>query len=112
MIPRRSGRMTAGRMSHKAETRGIGAPFLEMSHHEIDRLTNLANDSANACLGCERIFDKRHVEAVRKRAGGNMGKLLLGQALPVAPVNVDKGGRADARAGDPVDSLARCLTIG
>src|SRR5580698_432573 len=103
--------MAASRMARKAEARRIGAPFLEMGHQVIDRLTNLADDNADACLGCERIFDKRHVKAVRKGAGGNMGKLLLRQTLPVAPVNVGKGGRADARAGDPVYSLARGLTI-
>src|ERR1700742_1469683 len=102
--------MAAGGMTHKAKTRRIGAPFLKMGHQEIDRLTNLFDDGAHACLGCECIFDKRHVEAVRKRTSGDMGKLLLGQALPVTSVNVGKGWCADPRAGNPVYSLARGLT--
>src|ERR1700679_1189909 len=112
MGPMPGRQMAASGMARKAETRRIGSPFLKMGHQEIDRLTNLADDSANACLGCERIFDKRYIEAVRKRTGGNMGKLLLGQALPVTSVEVGNGRRTDARAGDPVYSLARGLTIG
>src|SRR3984885_1015871 len=112
MSPMPSCQMATSGMARKAETRGIRSPFFEMGNQEIDRLTNLADDSANACLGCERIFDKRDVEAVREWTGGNMGKLLLGQALPVTPVNVGKGRRPDARAGNPVYSLACGLTIG
>src|SRR5271156_2991105 len=112
MSPMTSCQMASSGMARKAETRRIGSPFFEMGRQEIDRLTNLADDSANACLGCERIFDKRHVVAVRERAGGNMGKLLLGQTLPVTPVNVGKGRRTGAGAGNPVYSLARGLTIG
>ncbi len=103
--------MAAGGMARKTETRGISSPFFEMGHQEIDCLTNLADDSANACLRCEGIFDKRHVDAVREWAGGNMGKLLLRQALPITPENVGKGRRAGARAGNPVYSLVRGLTI-
>src|ERR1700744_2606028 len=112
MSPMPSRQMAASGMAGKAETRGISSPFFEMGNQEIDCLTNLADDSANACFRCERIFDERHVEAVCEGAGGNLGKLLLGEALPITPVNVGKGRRPDARAGNPVYSLARNITIG
>src|ERR1700678_3825983 len=102
MGPMPGRQMAASGMARKAETRRIGSPFLKMGNQEIDRLTNLADDSANTCLGCERIFDTRDVEAVREWPGGNMGNLLLGQALPVTPVNVGNGRRTDPRAGNPI----------
>src|ERR1700722_2724766 len=99
MSPMASCEMAASGMARKAETRGIRSPFFEMGHQEIDCLSNLADNSANACFGCERIFDERDVEAVRERAGGNKGKLFLGQALPVTPMNVGNGWRTEARTG-------------
>src|SRR5580692_10461607 len=82
-----------------------------MSRQEIDRPANLTDDSAHTRLGRYRIFDKRHVEAVRERTGSNMGEVLLGQALPIASVNECNGRCSSVRAGDPVYSLARGLTI-
>src|ERR1700761_5905788 len=106
-----SRQISAGGMTHEAETRGIGSPFLEMRHQEIDRTGDFADDGANLCLRSERVFNKRHVEATRERAGGNMRELLLGQTLPIAPMDESQGRHPDAWVGDPVHPLTYALSV-
>src|SRR6202522_4765198 len=98
----RGRQMAAGGMARKAEARGIGPPLPGMGCQEIDRPADLVDDGAHTYLGRERIFDKRHVVAVRERAGGDMGELFLGKTLPIAPVDESQGRRPDVRARDPV----------